>query len=240
MKTNTLKTIYFNFKVLPFTQAIKFPIHIYGKVEFANIRGNFIIASDSIKFGMIVFGGKHEIVISSNIPTRIYNTGKIIFNGEAKFARGINIMVWKNGELIIGNNFSLGSLSRIICFRKIRIGNNVLMSWEVQIVDTDFHFIVLDDIVSDNCGEVLISDNVWIGSRCSVLKKTILPENTIVGSDSLCSGNYLEKYGDSILLVGSPAKMLKKNISYLKDKKKEMELLNYFNLNKNQKIKCQN
>jgi len=66
------------------------------------------------------------------------------------------------------------------------------------------------------------------------LLKTILPKNTIVGSDSLCSRNYFEKYVDSILLVGTPAKMLKKKVSYLKDKKKEMELLNCVNSNKNQ------
>lgn len=236
IKINTLKTIYFNFKVLPFNQAIKFPIHFYGKVELEDISGSFIIDNNNIKFGMIIFGGKHEVVISSNVPTRLHISGIIIFKGETKFARGINIMVFKHGELTIGSNFSIGSLSRIICFRKICIESNVLISWEVQIVDTDFHFIISDDKISDNCGEVLISENVWIGSRCTILKKTILPKNTIVGSDSLCSGNYLEKYGDSILLAGIPAKKLKNNISYLNDKKKEMELLNYFKLNNNQVI----
>ena len=62
-----------------------------------------------------------------------------------------------------------------------------------------------------------------------------MPKNAIVGAELLCSGNYLEKYGESILLVGVPAKLLKSNISYLKDKRKEMELFNYFNANRNQK-----
>lgn len=235
LKVNTFKTLYFNFKVLPFRQAIKFPIHFYGKVDFANITGDFIIDAKDIKFGMIVFGGKHEVVISSNVPTRIFNSGKITFQGTAIFARGINVMVWKYGELQIGTNFSIGSLSRIICFRKISFEKNVLISWEVQIYDTDFHFIIADDMVSDNCGEVLISENVWLASRCTILKNTIVPKNAIVGAESLCSGNYLEKYGESILLVGVPAKLLKSNISYLKDKRKEMELFNYFNANRNQK-----
>lgn len=240
MKINLFKTLYFNFKVLPFKQAIKFPIHFYGKVEFANLKGGFVVDCKEVKFGMIVFGGKHEIVVSSNVPTRIYNSGKIIFNGEAKFARGINIMVRKNGELSIGNNFSIGSLSKIICFRKIIFNENVLISWEVQIFDTDFHFIISEEKIADNCGEVIVSDSVWIGSRCTILKNTILPDNAIVGSDSLCSGNYFSKYGNSILLVGTPAKVLKKNVYYLKNKKKEMELLNYFDLNKNQKIEWKN
>lgn len=239
-KINLVKTLYFNFKVLPFKQAIKFPIHFYGKVEFVNLKGNFIINNETLKFGMIIFGGKHEMVISSNVPTRIFNSGTIIFNGHSKFGRGINIMVWKYGNLTFGNNFSIGSLSRIICFRSVTFHKNVLISWEVQIVDTDFHYIISNDVIDDNCGEVEIFDDVWIGSRCSILKKTILPKNSIIGSNSLCSGNYFEKYGDSIILVGLPAKMIKKNVSYLKDKRKEMELFEYFNSNKNQKIQWKN
>lgn len=240
LKINFFKTLYFNFKVFPFNKAIKLPVHFYGKTEFANLKGVFIIDRETIKFGMIVFGGKHEVVVSSNVPTRIYNTGKITFKGEAKFARGINIMVWKNGELSFGTNFSIGSLSRIICFRKIHFHDNVLISWEVQVFDTDFHFIVSDDIISDNTGEVLVFENVWIGSRCSILKSTILPKNSIVGSNSLCSGNYLEKYGESVLLAGLPAKMLKNNVFYLKDKKEEMKLLEYFNKNRNSTISWKN
>jgi len=209
-------------------------MHFYGKVEFTDLSGLFIIQCENIKFGMIVFGGKHEVVISSNVSTRIYNSGKIVFNGTAVFARGINVVVWKYGELHIGSNFSIGSLSKIICFRKIIFENNVLVSWEVQIFDTDFHFIIADQIISDNCGGVLISENVWLGSRCTILKNSVIPKNSIVGSDSLCTGNYLKKYGESILLVGVPAKLLKNNISYLNDKTKEMELFKYFNSNRNQ------
>lgn len=234
LKINLFKTVYFNFKTLPFRKALKLPIHFYGKVEFVYLKGAFIIDKEKVNFGMIVFGAKHEVVISSNVPTRIYNSGKITFDGEAMFARGINIMVWDYGELSFGSNFSLGSLSRIICFRKIAFGNNVLISWEVQIVDTDFHFVISNDKIKDNCGEVSIAENVWIGSRSSILKRTILPKNSIVGSDSLCSGNYLEKYGDSILLVGVPAQMIKGNVAYLREKKKEMDLFHYFNSNRNQ------
>lgn len=239
LKINLFKTVYFNLKKLPLNKALKLPIHFYGKVDFVNLQGEFVINKETVNFGMIVFGGKHEMVISSNVATRIYNSGKIVFDGEAMFARGINIMVWNYGELLFGSNFSLGSLSRIICFRKITFKENVLISWEVQIVDTDFHFIVSDDKIKDNCGEVFIDRNVWIGSRSSILKKTFLPINSIVGSDSLCSGNYLEKYGDSILLAGVPAKMIRNNVSYLREKKMEMELLHYFNSNRNQEKKWQ-
>ena len=92
VKLNLWSTIYFNFKVLPFQQAIRFPFHFFGKTDFVDLSGKFIIEAKELHFGMIVFGGQHEVVISSNVPTRIYNSGKIVFKANAKFARGINTL----------------------------------------------------------------------------------------------------------------------------------------------------
>ena len=241
LKINLLKTVYFNFKVLPVRQALKLPIHFYGRVELVNLKGEFTINREKVNFGMIVFGGKHEIVISSNVATRIYNTGKINFDGEALFARGINIMVWHYGKLTFGSNYSIGSLSRIICFRNISFGNDVLISWETQIVDSDFHFIVsTENQVSDNSGDVIVNDGVWIGSRATILKTTVLPKNAIVAAQSICSGNYQDKYGDGILVAGIPAKMIKNEVHYLKNKRKETELFHYFSTNQHAQIHLNN
>jgi acetyltransferase-like isoleucine patch superfamily enzyme len=237
LKLNLIKTIYFNFKVLPFKQAVKLPIHFYGRTELANISGLFSIESKDIRFGMIVFGGKHEVVISSNVATRIYNTGHMIFYGKTLFARGVNVMVWNNAVLSFGNNFSIGSLSRIICFRQITFGDQVLISWECQFFDSDFHFIINDNkSIKDNCGTTTIGDGVWIGTRSTILKNTTIDDDSIVAANSLCSGNYRDKFGSGVLLAGIPAKMIRGNLSYLKDKRKEMELFAYFSKHQNQEI----
>jgi len=223
--------------VLPFHQAIKFPFHFFGKTDFANLTGAFIIQSKELHFGMIVFGGKHEVVITSDLPTRIYNTGTIIFKDHATFARGINLMVWKNGILTFGNHFNIGSMSRIICFRKIHFGDDVLISWKCEFFDTDFHFIHENDTtVKDNCGDVYIEDATWIGARATILKNTTIAKKTIVGAGSICAGNYKEKFGEGVLIAGNPAKLLKNNVAYIMDKKKELELFAFFSKNQNQKI----
>ena len=234
LKLNLFKTIYFNFKVLPFGQAIKLPFHFYGKTDFAELSGQFKLSAAEIHFGMIVFGGKHEVVITSNVPTRIYNSGTIEFSGHALFARGINIMVWDNAKLAIGGNFSIGSLCRIIIFRNMEFGNNVLISWECQFFDTDFHFIKTDDgEIRDNCAAVSIGNNVWFGARATLLKGTVISENSIIAANSVCSGNYGQKYESGVLLGGIPAKPIKNNVSYLRDKKHEMELYQYFSNHQN-------
>ncbi len=241
LKLNVFKTLYFNFKVLPFYKAIRLPFHFYGKVIFENLTGKFTITTPTVHFGMIVFGVKDEIAIALTMPTQIYNSGTIEFNGNALFERGIKIMVWNDATLIFGKTFSLGSLSRIIVFRRMRFGNEVLISWECQFFDSDFHFIKTNENkIKDNCGDVNIEDGVWIGTRATVLKNTVLPKNTIVGANSLCSGNYSEKYGEGILLSGIPAKLAKKDIEYLKDKKQELELFQYFKNHQNSEINWKN
>jgi acetyltransferase-like isoleucine patch superfamily enzyme len=235
LKLNLWSTIYFNFKTLPFKQAVKFPFHFFGRTDFANLNGKFIITDQKLRFGMIVFGGRHEVVISSDISTRIYNTGSMEFKGNAFFGRGVNLMVWDHGELTIGNEFALGTLSRVICFRKITFGKNVLISWECQFFDTDFHFIeTKNHELKDNCGEIEIQDESWIGARSTILKNTMLANSTIVGANSLCSGHYSEKYGSCILIAGIPAKLIKSDVSYITDKSQEKHLFAYFALYKNQ------
>ena len=48
IKTNIPKTIWFNFKMLPLKQAIRLPVFFYGKVQFRNTDGNFIINGNNI------------------------------------------------------------------------------------------------------------------------------------------------------------------------------------------------
>lgn len=36
------KTLYVNFRTLPFKQAIKFPIYIYGRVKFYSLEGDIV------------------------------------------------------------------------------------------------------------------------------------------------------------------------------------------------------
>ena len=54
------KSIYFNFHYLPFEQAVKLPILLY-KPHFIKLKGNVIIESDKVSFGMIKMGISIEI-----------------------------------------------------------------------------------------------------------------------------------------------------------------------------------
>lgn len=240
MDLNILNTIYINFKILPFRTACKLPIYIFGKVVFANLTGNVRLPSNSIRRGMIQFGCHQENILATNDPTRIYLAGNIYFNGEVKFGYATQTLVLANGVLEIGNNSWFGSFTKLIVFRSVKIGQNLLSSWECQIFDTDFHLIenVIDKTYSDPNGEVVIGENVWLSSRVNILKNTKIPDDCIIALGSICNRDYSKVCEKGYLIGGIPAKPIKKGIRYLNNKNLERKLLKHFEnpQNYNQKI----
>lgn len=76
---------------------------------------------------------------------RIDNGGKIIFSGTAQFSEGISIRIGPNGTLNIGNNFAANKKCSLICDGDMKMGNDVLLGWKVNIRDSDGH-VVYDNI----------------------------------------------------------------------------------------------
>jgi acetyltransferase-like isoleucine patch superfamily enzyme len=231
LRTNILKTIILNFKTQPIKIAVRLPILVYGKIIIKDLKGKLLIDhSVEIKFGMIRFGGNHEIVVSSNEPTFLLINGSVKFNGYAFFGQGVKIVVRKKGKIEFGNNFSLGSNGHIVSFRSIEFGKNCLISWKCNIFDTDFHFIkdTQSNGVKDNCGLVSVGNNTWIGSHVTILKNSIFPDNLIIGSNSLCSGNYKNKVKSNSIIAGNPANTIRENVTYIIDKKVERKYFDKF------------
>lgn len=71
---------------------------------------------------------------------------------------------------------------------------------------------MLDPVTKLPCNEpqdVIIGEHCWIGTRTIILKGAELPNNTIVGANSLINKKFTE---ENTLIAGSPAKVIKKNV----------------------------
>jgi len=227
---NLIKTLYFNFKVFPLIIAIKVPVYFFGSVKFASLSGKIILSSSKLYSGMIVFGSRTENIMLTKDPTRLFVTGTLVFEGKCVFMQAAQIVVWDNGILKIGENASFGTSTKIVSFKSIIIKNNLLSSWECQFFDTDFHFLMntINHEIYNNCKSVIIGENCWIGNRTTILKGTILPENCIVGGNSLCNKDYTLIVKKSSIIAGSPAKLIKDNITFINNKDVENKLNRVF------------
>jgi acetyltransferase-like isoleucine patch superfamily enzyme len=113
------------------------------------------------------------------------------------------------GELIIGNRVHIGSYSTIIAKTKIKIGNNVLLSQRVVILDNIHEYKDVDKAVIDqpisSGGEIIIEDDCFIGVNSVILQKVKIGKHTIIGANSVVTRD-VPPYS---VVAGSPAKVIK-------------------------------
>lgn len=120
--------------------------------------------------------------------------------------QGSRVCVGENAILEIDQMTNTSRL-HLVCMNHIKIGKNVLIAWDTTIMDSDMH--VIKDIKSGEIKlptrEIIIEDNVWIGTRSIILKGTCLPEGSIVGAGSVIAG----KFHDSCSVIcGNPARVV--------------------------------
>lgn len=115
-------------------------------------------------------------------------------------------------EIIIGANCSIGDYFHVSAVNSIRIGENVLIGRWVTIVDNAHGEINKDIILIApikrklySKGPIVISDNVWIGDKSTVLAGVTIGRNSIVGANSVVTRDV----PPNCIVAGSPAKIIK-------------------------------
>ena len=187
LHTDFIKSLFFNLHYFPFRQAIRFPVLLSW--HFAVIKKKGSVTFDCpVKTGLLKLGycglGTQDTRYDR---TKWDVDGKIIIKGQSSIGRGTNISV--GGVLEIGPGFIITGSSTVICKHRVNIGNNVLVSWDCLIMDTDFHPIFSigknERINSDR--PIIIGDDVWIGCRSTILKGAEIPDGSVVAAQAVIS-----------------------------------------------------
>lgn len=208
------KTIYFNFRYLPFRYAVKLPFFVGHTYKFAlkNYEIKFNIPLNEIKMFMIQFGNGGSI----DIPPQKYglisvDKGTLIFNGSARFNAGCTIRV-SGGCLSIGDNVRANRNCNISCCKEIVIGKQTLFGYNVSVRDSDGHYILYGEEKSNISEKINIGEHVWICANVTISKGNRIGNDSIIAANSLCIRGTFE---DGVLIGGVPAKVLRKNVNWL-------------------------
>ncbi|WIE03921.1 acyltransferase [Vibrio fluvialis] len=202
------KSLYFNVKYFGFKKGLKFPVLISKNVLLRNCKGTVYIKPSSrvrIGFGDV---GIFDIKKSRTIWDV---KGSVSFFGDAFIGHGSKVNVLDGGNLLIGDKFRISAESAIVCKRKISFGKNNLISWDVLIMDTDFHHIYDAKNKFNNTLEVEFSDDVWIGCRCLITKGVKLSSNTVVAAGSVLYKSNQER---NVILSSNEQRKIKTEISW--------------------------
>ena len=207
-----IKTAYFNFKYLSFNDAVKFPVLISRKVYLKATNGSITI-NHPLEFGLIKIGFGDVGIFDKKRNRSIWqNLGIVNFSGKANIGHGSKISVGESGVLTLGDNFNITAETTIVAHLSVSFGNNCLLSWDTLVMDTDFHKIVNDSGDQINKpSPVTIGNSVWIGCRCLILKGAKIPNNSVIGANSLVSKKLVD--GNAVY-AGNPLVKMKENISW--------------------------
>jgi len=154
-------------------------------------------------------GGNEPIAIT------LGERSELIIDGDFVIGNGTRISVDRGASLYIGgkkNESASGITERslIMVRKKVHIGADCIIGWNVFISDCDWHSIHGKDIQDD----VIIGEHVWIACNVSILKGSKIGNNCIVGAHSMISKKTIP---DDTLIAGSPIKILANNIRWNKD-----------------------
>lgn len=99
-------------------------------------------------------------------------------------------------------------------------------------MDTNFHYIINTDngITTYPKEKIMIGKWSWVGNHTTIQKGTILPDYTIVGSNSLLNKDYSQVPSYS-LMGGAPAKFIKTGLRRVFNVKSEKMLNDWFEKN---------
>ena len=123
------------------------------------------------------------------------------------------------GEVMIGERCFLGA-SHLVCHTRITIGNDVIMSWGVTVVDHDSHALEWEDRSHDVAdwtqgvkqwnkvvvAPVIIGDKVWIGFGVSILKGVTVGEGAVIGANAVVT----KSVPPYCVVAGNPARIVKR------------------------------
>lgn len=204
-------SIYFNFHYLPFTQALRLPILLY-KPKLLKCKGEIQIDSDKISTGMIQLG-KPVVSIYPNTGISIEMEGSIIFKGNCIIGNNSFISVGPTGTIIFGKMFYATSSLKLVCYKEILFGTQVLIGWENVFCDTDFHSIKLCGTSEKqrSYAPIIIGSYNWFAMKCNTMKGVKTPNNTIIGANSLLTRDYTN-ISEYCLIAGHPAKLIKSGV----------------------------
>lgn len=158
----------------------------------------FNILNENIKIGK-------KCYFENNVLLKATDNGKITIGNKVKISQGVQIIA-RGGTIKIEENVQIGVGVIIVALEEISIGAGTLIAEYVVIRDQD-HIVNDKNLISSGfkVNKIKIKENVWIGSKSTILRKSEIEEGAVIGAHTLVRG----KINANTLAVGIPAKMIK-------------------------------
>lgn len=140
----------------------------------------------------------------------------LIVGSNSRMSGGEIILEDDFSEVRIGKNTTVESAHIASTEGKsIEIGDNCMLANNVEIRNGDSHSILQNHSRINHAKNVIIDNNVWVGSQSFLLKGSEISTCSVVAAKSLVTKSFRES---NLLIGGVPAQILKKNIYWKRER----------------------
>lgn len=117
--------------------------------------------------------------------------GRLSIGPGFKMRDGAKLRVRRGAVCTMGKNVSLNSGNVINCQASITLGDDVILSPNVQIYDHDHDYACEGGVAAGKfiTAPVSIGSNVWIGANCVILRGSSIGDNCVIGANTVVKGN---------------------------------------------------
>jgi len=186
---------------------------------FFRLRGKNILTSNGVTiYGLqnisttdsLTIGLNYVGFMSRHDRTLVNVCGRLDFRGRFSVGKGCRIDIAEGATAEFGGGYINGNTTFVI-MHGITVGDDCAISWGCQFIDEDFHKLDYPGKVPKDSNHITIGSHVWIGSNVTILKGAVIPDGCVVASGSIVSSAFDVK---NALLAGSPARVIRENVSW--------------------------
>lgn len=189
--------------------AMPLPVFTHWKTRWRVARSAQVIVRNRLIVGRMdtQIGQNGQEGIDRNV-IQVGENGLLEIDGTVTFGPGVRVLVGPKAKLKIGNNSTITANSKLIVKSEVEIGSDCAISWDVQIMDTDFHKTLPHAI---NTKKVTIGNKVWVGSRVMILKGVTIGDGAVIAAGSVVTRDVLPGQ----LVAGSPAQVVRSDVNWI-------------------------
>jgi acetyltransferase-like isoleucine patch superfamily enzyme len=95
---------------------------------------------------------------------------------------------------------------------EISFGENVLLSWDILVMDNDFHKILnKENVQINNPKPIIFGNDIWVGCRSTILKGVTIADNNVIAAGTILSKSIPESGN---VVGGNPIGVVKNDIQW--------------------------
>jgi len=146
-----------------------------------------------------------DVTLGRGATLRVVKGGRMVIGDGSRIEAGCDLVSY--GLLEIGPRAFVGRGSILVATDRISIGADALIAAYATIRDHDHSVGARQSRGDLTMAPVIIGDNVWVGTKASILKGVSIGSNAVIGAHALVNSDV----ADRATVGGIPARELGKS-----------------------------